>query len=57
MRYNVDFEIHGMIEVTAESEDEAVDIVEDMNLHELIEDADGVQIDASAHEMDEEEMQ
>ena len=57
MRYNVDFEIHGMIEVTAESEDEAVDIVEDMNLHELIEDADGVQIDASAHEIEEEEMQ
>ena len=57
MRYNVDFEIHGMIEVTAESEDEAVDIVEDMNLHELIEDADGVRIDAYANEMDEEEMQ
>ncbi len=57
MRYNVDFEIHGMIEVTAESEDEAVDIVEDMNLHELIEDADGVQIDAYTNEMDEEEMQ
>lgn len=57
MRYNVDFEIHGMIEVTAESEDEAVDIVEDMNLHELLEDADSVQIDAYANEMDEEEMQ
>ena len=57
MRYNVDFEIHGMIEVTAESEDEAVDIVEDMNLHELLEDADGVRIDAYANEMDEEEMQ
>ena len=57
MRYNVDFEIHGMIEVTAESEDEAVDIVEDMNLHELLEDADGVQIYAYANEMDEEEMQ
>ena len=57
MRYNVDFEIHGMIEVTAESEDEAVDIVEDMNLHELLEDADGVQIDAYVNEMDEEEMQ
>ena len=57
MRYNVDFEIHGMIEVTAESEDEAVDIVEDMNLHELLEDADGVMIDAYANEMDEEEMQ
>ena len=57
MRYNVDFEINGMIEVTAESEDEAVDIVEDMNLHELIEDADGVRIDAYANEMDEEEMQ
>ena len=57
MRYNVDFEIHGMIEITAESEDEAVDIVEDMNLHELLEDADGVQIDANANEMDEEEKQ
>ena len=57
MRYNVDFEINGMIEVAAESEDEAVDIVEDMNLHELLEDADGVQIDAYANEMDEEEMQ
>ena len=55
MRYNVDFEIHGMIEVTAESEDEAENIVEDMNLHELIEDADGVQIDAYANETDEEE--
>lgn len=57
MRYNVDFEIHGMIEVTADSEDDATDIVEDMDLHELIEDADGVQIDAYANEMDEEEMQ
>lgn len=57
MRYNVDFEIHGMIEVTADSEDDATDIVEDMDLHELLEDADGVQIDASAHEIEEEEMQ
>ena len=55
MRYNVDFEIKGMIEVTAESEDEAVDIVEDMNLHELLEDADDGQIDAYANEMDEED--
>ena len=57
MRYNVDFEIHGMIEVTAENEEAAEDIVEDMNLHELLEDADGVMIDAYANEMDEEEMQ
>ena len=57
MRYNVDFEIHGMIEVTAENEEAAEDIVEDMNLHELLEDADGVQIDAYANETDEEEMQ
>jgi len=55
MTYIVDFEINGMIEVTAESEDEATDIVKAMNLHELIEDADSVLIDACAQEVDEEE--
>ena len=53
MKYVVDFEINGTIEVTAESEDEATDIVEAMNLHEIIEDADGVLIDACAQEVDE----
>lgn len=55
MKYVVDFEINGTIEVTAESEDEATEIVEAMNLHEIIEDADGVLIDACAQEVDEEE--
>lgn len=55
MKYVVEFEINGTIEVTAESEDEATDIVEAMNLHEIIEDADGVLIDACAQEVDEEE--
>ena len=54
-RYKMMFNLEGAIEVVASCEDEAVDIVEDMNLHELLEDADGVQIDAYANEMDEEE--
>lgn len=57
MKYKVSFEIEGTIEVVAESEDEAEIIAMDMNFHELLEDADGVQIDAYANEMDEEEMQ
>lgn len=57
MKYIVEFAIEGTIEVEAENGEAAEDIAEDMNLHELIEDADGVQIDTSAHEMDEEEMQ
>ena len=57
MKYIVEFAIEGTIEVEAENGEAAEDIAEDMNLHELIEDADGVQIDVSAHEMDEEETQ
>ena len=57
MKYIVEFSIEGTIEVEAENVEAAEDIAEDMNLHELIEDADGVQTDISAHEMDEEEMQ
>ena len=57
MKYIVEFAIEGTIEVEAENGEAAENIVEDMNLHELIEDADGVQIDASAHEIEEEEMQ
>ena len=57
MKYIVEFSIEGTIEVEAENGEAAEDIVEDMNLHELLEDADGVQIDAYANEMDEEEMQ
>ena len=57
MKYIVEFAIEGTIEVEAENEEAAEDIVEVVNLHELIEDADGVQIDASAHEIEEEEMQ
>ena len=55
MKYIVEFAIEGTIEVEAENGEAAEDIAEDMNLHELIENADGVQIDASAQEMDEEE--
>ena len=55
MKYEVSFVIEGTIEVVAEREDEAEIIAMDMNLHELLEDADGVQIDAYANEMDEED--
>ena len=57
MKYIIEFAIEGTIEVEAENEEAAENIVEDMNLHELLEDADGVQIDAYANETDEEEMQ
>lgn len=57
MKYIVEFSIEGTIEVEAENGEAAEDVVEDMNLHELLEDADDVQIDANANEMDEEEMQ
>ena len=55
MKYKVSFEIEGTIEVVAESEDEAEIIAMDMNFHELLEDADGVQIDAYANEIDKED--
>lgn len=55
MKYIVEFAIEGTIEVEAANEEAAEDIVEGMDLHELIEDADDVRIEPSAYEMDEEE--
>ena len=53
MRYNVDFEINGMIEVTAESEDEADRIIADMDRSDLLKDYDDYGFTVTSCEMDE----
>jgi hypothetical protein len=57
MRYRVSFRIEGAVEVTASSEEEAEQIVEDMERSKMLElfDFDEQGFSAAAYEMDEEE--
>lgn len=57
MRYRVNFRIEGAVEVTASSEEEAEQIVEDMERSKMLElfDFDEQEFSAAAYEIDEEE--
>ena len=55
MIYKVDFELEGIIEVSSESEEEAQQIVENMERHELLEEAYEIRFVAFASEFDEED--
>ena len=57
MRYRVNFRIEGAVEVTASSEEEAEEIVEDMERGDLFKafDFDEQEFLAAAYEIDEEE--